>query len=47
LIREGLKTTTTEEVALAIEGERVGAPTASPAENCAGASVDQATATVV
>jgi hypothetical protein len=47
LIREGLKTPMTEEVALAIDGELVGASTTSPAGNCAGAGAGQATATVV
>lgn len=47
MIREGLKTPMTEEVALAIDGELVGASTTSPAGNCAGPGVGQATATVV
>jgi hypothetical protein len=37
----------TEEVALAIDGELVGASTTWPAVNFAGAGVGQATATVV
>lgn len=47
MIREGLKAPMTEEVALAIDGELVGASTKPPAGNCAGAGVGQATATVV
>jgi uncharacterized membrane protein len=47
LIREGLKTPTTEEVVLAVDGELVVASTTSPSGNCAGAGVGQATATVV
>jgi hypothetical protein len=42
LIREGLKAPMTEKVALAVDGELVGASTTS-----AGAGVGQATATVV
>jgi hypothetical protein len=45
LIREGLKTPVTEEVALAVDGERRCLD--HVAGNCADAGVRQATATVV
>jgi hypothetical protein len=45
--REDIKARMTEEAALAVDGALVGASTTSPAGNCAGAGVRQATATVV
>jgi hypothetical protein len=45
--REVIKAPITEEVALAVDGELAGASTTSPAGNCAGVGVGQATATVV